>query len=261
MGHILLGPIPRTREWKQVVALIEHGAGVEQVANATIRAAETGLRRAADDQGVIHALWLLFQLPLSARCPDFAQALRDRGLTVSDSPGLMEIIGGVADNIDAQMFNHRGRSDLSEMAQSALAETIAQIVGVRSDGLFGITPEVVRANFAKLATVKQLGIIARSLFARFVNKCLAYYLSRALADLIGPGRRFATLAQQSTFSEALEKHCHEASLIVERFAGEWFSKTKHEEGDIDREAASHFAYGAVHKLIDELRRGAGLDGN
>jgi hypothetical protein len=261
MGHIRLGPLPRTRQWKQVVALIEHGAGAAQVATAAIRAAEKGLRCAADDHGVVSSLWLLFQLPLAARSEDFPQALRDRGLTVSDAPGIMEILGSVTDNIDAQLFNQKGRSDLSEMAQTALAESIAEIVGVRSEGLFGITPEAVRANFAKLATVKQLGTLARSLFARFTNKCLAYYLSRALADHVGEGRRFATLAQQGAFTEALETHCREASLIVEQFAGEWFSKTKYEEGDIEREATGRFAHGAMNKLIDELKQGAATDGH
>jgi len=44
MGHIRLGELPRTRKWAQVVGLIEGGAGSAQVANATITAAERGLR-------------------------------------------------------------------------------------------------------------------------------------------------------------------------------------------------------------------------
>ena len=40
MGHIRLGLLPRTRAWKEVIALIAAGADVPQVANATITAAE-----------------------------------------------------------------------------------------------------------------------------------------------------------------------------------------------------------------------------
>jgi hypothetical protein len=119
MGHIRLGDLPRARKWTQVVGLIEGGAGTAQVANATINAAETGLGSAAKDKGLIETIWLLTKLPLAARSEDFAQALRDCGLSVSDSPGLMEIVGAVADAIDARMPNCKGRTDLGEMAQMA----------------------------------------------------------------------------------------------------------------------------------------------
>jgi len=43
MGHTRLGDLPRTRKWQEVVALVAGGAGVCQVANAVIQAAERGL--------------------------------------------------------------------------------------------------------------------------------------------------------------------------------------------------------------------------
>ena len=49
MGHIRLGNLPRTRKWRQLIALIEVGAGAAQVANATIDAADRGLKEAAKD--------------------------------------------------------------------------------------------------------------------------------------------------------------------------------------------------------------------
>jgi len=38
MGHVRPGNLPRTRNWQQVVGLIEGGAGTAQIANATITA-------------------------------------------------------------------------------------------------------------------------------------------------------------------------------------------------------------------------------
>ncbi|HEY7312719.1 MAG TPA: hypothetical protein VH643_25365, partial [Gemmataceae bacterium] len=112
MGHIRLGALPRTRKWSQVVGLIEGGAGTAQIANATINAAEKGLRSAAKEDGVVETIWLLTKLPLAARSEDFAQALHDCGLSVSDAPGLMDIVGAVTDAIDARMPNCKGRTDL-----------------------------------------------------------------------------------------------------------------------------------------------------
>jgi hypothetical protein len=162
MGHVRLGALPKTRKWEQVVGLICGGAGTDQIANATITAAERGLGRAAQDLGVIETVWLLTQLPLAARSADFVGALRDCGLAVSDSPGLMEIVGAVTEAIDNKMPNCKGRTDLGEMAQMAAVETLAQVIGGRVHSLFGSTSEDVLNAFSGLATNKQFGMFART---------------------------------------------------------------------------------------------------
>jgi hypothetical protein len=256
MGHVRLGSLPRTRRWVQVVGLIQAGAPAAQIAQATIIAAEGALGVAAQDKGVVETVWLLTQLPLAARSEDFAAALRDCGLPVTDSPGLMEVVGAVSDAIDARMPNCKGRSDLGEMAQTAAAEVLTDLIGSRTTALFGTTPEDVQQAFAKLATVKQFSMVARSFFARFAKKCLAYFLSRTWADQVGDGRRFATLAEQGAFANALEIHCREAAAIVENFSGGWFSKTNWEKGGISRDDTVRFTGYAMKKLVDELRLGA-----
>ena len=179
MGHIRLGPLPRTRRWSQVIELLRLGAGAAQVANATVTAAERGLAGASADVGVVEAVWLLTRLPLAARADDFVMALRACGLNVSPSPGLMDVVGAVSEAIDARMPNCRGRTDLGEMAQMAAVETLAAFVGGRVVNLFGTTAEDVR-GLAGLATHKQFSTFART-FARFTqvprllpepNRCL-----------------------------------------------------------------------------------------
>src|SRR5205823_3865558 len=114
---------------------------------------------------------------------------------------------------------------------------------------------------AGLATPGQVSNLGRRFFGRLIYKCLDYYLSRALSDHVGEGRRFATLADVARFSQALETHCTEAAVIVERFSGEWFSLHRREtEGDLTHELAAQFAHGAMRKLIDELKQGARSDG-
>ena len=256
MGHTRLGEIPRSRKWQQVVALIEGGAGTAQLANATLFAAERGLKLATEDKGLVETVWLLTQLPLAARTDDFAGALQKAGLKVSDSPSLMEIIGAFSDAIDARLANNEGRTDLGEMAQMSASEVITEIIGDRTQSLFGTTSEDVKAEFSKLATNRQFSTLAREFFSRLTYKCLDYFLSRAYSYHIGENRRFNTLAQQSEFSEALELHCHQASLIVEEFSGGWFSKTNWEKGGISRNDAAGYAHIAMRKLVEELKEGA-----
>lgn len=259
MGHIRLGRLPRSREWKQVVALIEGGAGTAQLANATITAAEKGLNLAAQDKGLVETIWLLTQMPLAARQHDFSAALRDAGLDVSDSPGLMEIVGALSDAIDRRLSNNGGRTDLGEMAQMAASETISEVIGGRLPSLFTPTPDDVRSQFARLATNKQFSVFAKDFFARLTNKCLNYFLSGAVAHHVGEGRRFPTLAQQSEFMKALDTHCREAARIVEEFSGGWFSKSNWEQKGIPRENAAGFAHVAMKKIVSELKQGARSD--
>ena len=260
MGHIRLGNLPRTRKWQQVVSLIEGGARAPQIANATIAAAEKALELAAKDKGLVETVWLLTQLPLAAQNDNFAHALQSSGLDVSDSPGLMEVIGAFSDAVDKKMANNCGRTDLGEMAQMAASETMIQIIEPRTQSLFGTTPDDVKNAFSSIATNRQFGLFARDFFAQLTNKCLDYFVSRAIHDHVGEGRRFRTLAQQGEFTKALGIHSREASKIVGDFSGGWFSKTNWEKGGISRQDAEGFAHVAMNKIVAELKEGARPDG-
>jgi hypothetical protein len=240
-----------------VVALIGHGAAVPQVAQATIRAAEAGLSRAGKDRGVVETVWLLLQLPQAAKSPRFVGALYDVGVTVPEAPGLMDLVGAFSEAVDACLANNRDRTDLGEMAQMAGAETLAGLLHERTHSFFDATPADVQRELGALATVAHLGYFARAFFARLTFKGLDYFLSRALTAHVGEGRRFLTLARQAAFSEALEQHCGEAAVVVQRFSGQWASKARYEAGTISREQARDFAHGAMAKILSELKRGAG----
>jgi len=259
MGHLRLGELPRTRQWRQVVGLIEGGAGTAQVANAAISAAERGLKLASDDNGLVETIWLLTQLPLAARSADFAGALRRAGLDVRDAPGLMELVGAFADAVDHRLSKSGGRTDLGEMAEMAATETLSRVIGERTQSLFGTTAADVQRELGRLATNRQFSGFTRQFFARLTERYLDYFLSRALTQHVGEDKRFATLAQQAEFSKALGRHCLEASKIVEEFSGGWFSKTNWEKGGISRKEAAGFAYVAMKKITEELKEGARPD--
>jgi hypothetical protein len=256
MGHTRLGELPRTRKWLEVVGLIAMGAGASQVANAVIRAAERGLNLAAEHAGLVEAFWLLTQLPTAAREADFAAALRQCGLDVPDQPGVMDLVGAVAEAVDARLPNNSGRTDLGEMAQAAASEAIIEVATRRTRGLFATTTEDLQAGLAALGTVKQFGAFTRGFFARLTDKVLQYYVSRTTANHVGSCLRFTTLAAKAEFDKAVALHCREASAIVERFAGEWFSKTRWENDLVTRDHARGFAHRAMLKMVDELKAGA-----
>jgi hypothetical protein len=127
MGHIRLGALPKSRKWEQVVDLIAEGADVGRVAAASADAAEHGLERASEDQGLSHAFWLLTQIPQAARQTNFADQLRRLGLEVSGKPTLLEIVGAFSSAVDRHVRESGKRSDLGEMAQHAAADPIREL--------------------------------------------------------------------------------------------------------------------------------------
>lgn len=262
MGHQFFRGASRARKWATVVGLIRGGADAAQIANATISTAETGLKHAANDQGLIEAVWLLTRLPLAARSDDFVDALRNCGLSVSETPSLIEIIGAVSAAIDARIPNCRSRSDFGELAQASVAETLSEVVGVRLPSLFDSTTADVQRELSNLATTKQFGIFAKDFFARFTNKCMDYFLSQILADQVGEGARFRNLAEQAEFSAKLADHCKQIATITQVYAGEWFSKHEWQSGgDITRDEAKGFTSYAMTKLIRALKQEADFSAN
>lgn len=258
MGHIRLGELPRTRKWDQVVELIKSDGDAAQIAAAALAAAESGFREAADDDGVARATWLLTQLPLAARDPNYLQRLAALGVNVSEAPGLAEIVGAFTDAVDTHMRRSGGRTDLGEMAQMAAAETLTSLLGQRTQSLFGTSPDDVRRELAGLATTKQFGTLARDFFAGLTQRYLSFFLSRELSNHVGGDRRFANTADHGEFNDALSLHCVQASRIVEEFAGSWFSKTNWEQG-ITPENSKRFAAVALKKLRAELKKGGGTE--
>ncbi len=260
MGHSRLGSLPRTHKWKEVVGLIAIGAGAEQIANAVIRAAERGLMAFGHHAGLVEAIWSLTQLTAAARDPHlvFAESLRMRGFDVPDAPILPAVLAAVAERIDRSMPNSQGRTDLGEIAQCAAVETVNQIVTQRTGSLFQADPEQIRAAFHDLGTKKNFGELLRHFFGQTTGKTLDAYVSREAANHVGNGQRFANLADKAEFDRALRTYSHEASRIVESFAGDWLSKRNWQNGPagISHAEVGSFAHVAMRKMVDEFKEGA-----
>lgn len=254
MGHTRVKGLPCTRQSLQVEALLGAGAGVAQIATATLAAAERGFNLAADDPTLIETVHLLMQMVLVTKSnTDVVAALRHAGLDVPANPRPMDVVAAFTETIDARLANAR-RSDLGEMAQMAAAETLSTTMAAQPAGLFSSTADDVRNALGSLGTVNKFGEFAGHFFTRLTTRVLDCYLSRAFAQHVGPGRRFSTLAQQAAFDRGLALHCKEATRIIERFSGEWFSQEQWlGQGQIPRERARDYAFGAFQKLVSELK--------
>lgn len=254
MGHVRLGTLSTSRKWRDVVELLEEGAPVERIAGAAADAADRALSGASRDPAFQQAAWLLLNLPLSARQPDFIESLRALGMPVNGSPSLFELSAAIAAGLDGHSREIGGRTDLGEMAQQALVESLVGAIEPQLPTLFGAEPEDVRSALGRLSSGNRFASLARDFFARLTIRTLDYFLSRELANHIGADGRFASDTERRAFDRALSLHAQEASKIVEAFAGDWYGKTVWRDGGLDREAVDRFTAFAFKKLRSELGR-------
>ena len=260
MGHVRLGVLPRTKAWKEVVELIAAGADVSQIANATITAAEKAFSFVMDDVGYTEAVWLMTQMAIAAKKPDIHQHLAAAGIHLPADPSLIDVTTAITEALDRRVEGNGQRSDLGGLANRAIVGAVNDVLAPKLQSLFSSDPDTMRAALADLGKPKEFGDFSRRFFARLSNEGLQYFLSKVVNTQLGDGMRFATMNQSAQFNAALETHTREASVIVEKFSSEWFSKHRfHEGGDISRKSSDGFAGYALKKMKDELKAGARSD--
>ena len=253
MGHIRLGRLPRTRQWREVVALIEGHAPDTAVLAASAVAAEKDLLGAARDPGFVEALRLLALIPQAAREPDFAGALRELGLAVPDAPLLPDLLVALGRRLD-EHARLAGRSDMGELARRALIGTLSREIGRSLPGLLEAETGDLRHAAARHGQPEAFAGLARAFFGRLTGEALASWLDRTLSTHVGPGRRFSDAAARAAFDTALAQYAAEATRIIREFAGGWYGKTLWREGTIKTDRASGFAAIALRKIVAELQR-------
>ena len=252
MGHARYGYMLDTKPWRKVVALIAGGSSVAAIADATMEAADRGLKLAFDDKGLSRAVYLLTQVALAARQDDFRAALNQAGILVQRDPGLTDLLAGVNEALDSHLSHVGRRTDIGEMAQMAAIESLTSLVDERSRGLFGRSPADVKDAVREFSAQTGFAALSHRFFANFTEKFLTYHLSRELSKHVGSGERFRSVEDHTSFLNDMQMHCRQAALVVWDYSGGWYSKANF-EGGISPEKAKNFANYALKKMRDELR--------
>jgi len=254
MGHVRLGILPATRSWKAVVGLIADGADVKSVASATWSAADKAFEAIQKDPGFAEASDLLTQLAVAAKKPNPSEHLATHGFALSAHSSIAEVADAIHRTLDAKAYTRGSLTDFGEVAQNALVGAVTSHLENRLGPLYTPAKSEVHAELAKLGRPAEFGALARTFFDRLSRSCLDYFLSKTLNSKVGVGHRFATTTQVAEFQEALAKHTHEVSAIVEKYSAEWFSSNHYKGGgEITRRKAAGFGWHAVTKIRAEMR--------
>ncbi|MBS0243874.1 MAG: hypothetical protein JSS20_17000, partial [Proteobacteria bacterium] len=182
MGHIRLGKLPRGRKWRQVVELLRSGGSVDELAAATAHAAEREIASAKNDPVFAQAVWLLTQLPLAARSPDFPRQLTALGIESGSEQSPLALIAAISSAIDRGTAERPGRTDLGELARQAATESLAAFLSSASPGFFDTPAAALKRELARLGTKANFAALAREFFSRLTLKTIEYYVSRELPN-------------------------------------------------------------------------------
>jgi hypothetical protein len=277
VGHTRLGKIPTSQKWRDVVELVlgseagDFGEGgeaggasqsggtdpisdleVRRIAADVLDAADGALHAAARDKGLTRAWYLLVRLVVAARSPDWRKQLEELGVRIPTPATAFDLNVAFQAAVDDYLATHQGSTDISEIAQLAAGEALAELCRSQQVSFLDLPDEELKASLARLSTRVGFGRLGRSFFGNFLGRFLNFYLSRFTAAATGR-MTIPTLADATRLNQALYRHCYESARIVEDFSGHWMSKTEYLEG-ISEPHSARFLAVALSKLRKEMLR-------
>ena len=262
MGHVLLGNLPKSRRWNEVVRRLLNKEDADAVAAASQEAADTAFGAMHNDPGFQDVVEILTQLGVAAEKPDPAAHLATYGLKLPDNPSLVSVSLALNGALNAATARREHLSDLAIIGGRSLVAAVTQHLNAALGTLITPTTRDVVSELGKLGRETQFGKLAQTFFYNVAKDCQRHILSKELGAHVGAGRAFPTTGQLSNFEAALDTHAREASVIVEVFAKDWFSKRMHlDNKSISKMRSSGFGWKAMKKIRAEMKKRATDEGS
>lgn len=251
MGHIRIGHLPKRFGWSEVVAALGDVGRPEEDALrlATVAAGRT-LKAAKFRNSLAYCYWLFLQLTGAARTSDFRGALSDVGVRVPSGDSGLALVAAISSLADSMLQEQKWIGIPDEVALQAFRSAVTDVVAEESQSLFGSTFDTVQTALRRYSTEKGVSQLGRRFFHEYTYRLLARALGREVSAHAGGERRFPTADDLSDFDRRLRVYCWDISRLVERYAGDWYSKHGW-LGDVNMESTRAFTSYAIEKLLSE----------
>ncbi len=254
MGHLHLGHLPRTHHWKQVIALLDNGAEIPDLASSSVNAASKGLQNIPSDGGFAAIVSYIFELAKASWSSDISDSLSYIGIGSNSQKTSIDFISTIANNLSDRLSPVYPRSDVGKIAQDSFLETLSKQITGKTGSLFDED-----SQSAKSLTESFRGNGFKNLmhefYATFTSRYLSYHLGRELANHVGIGKRFQDIDSHTEFSNAFSHYCRQTIRITDEFTPGWVGKSIY-EGTLSKEAVSRYVYVAFKKITSEFEKGA-----
>jgi len=254
VGHIRLGRLPKSKLWREVVALLDRQPeDIAGIAAAVLDASADALERGTTIASASRAFLVLLELAQASERGDLVGELRRQGLTVTADSPMLSTLADLGERVREAAPAGALNDNYNDFAGLALRRALVETVGVQGPSLFGSTLDQLQAGFRRFSGGEAFGRLTKLFFGDFIARSLHSAVDRELSKHVGGESSFGDAGQSRAFSEALDRYARETAAIVQRFATEWYAKNhwqKHE-----RLGARHsraFAEVALKKLRSDL---------
>lgn len=251
MGHNYLGVLGRTYRWKQVVEILEGSPDIGDIANASLYAAEKGLRDASHDFGLTVLLTNIFKFVEAAKSKEYETALKNEGFGVNGDKSLFGLIAKFRDKVESDLSAFKAKSDVSEIATNSFVETLFYYHSQETWDLFGSGPQSFINVVKKYATKNGFKQMMHEFYSRFTRRYLNYYLSREMSNHVGPGRLLSNIELHKKFTKAFDLYIRQAVRIADEFTPGWFGKAQFQDS-LNYNSVSKYAHVVFKKIISEF---------
>ncbi|MEX2247974.1 MAG: hypothetical protein WEC75_14980 [Dehalococcoidia bacterium] len=241
----------------QVVEILDEAPlDVPAVAAAAAHAAGQRLAKLPDDPSLTYSFWLLTRIASASRGEAFAADLERLGLRVDESTSSLAFISLVTDAVRARLSSETTSGHLAELASLALRRALSETVGQQGHSLFDSSIADLQRAVRVYSTQARFGALSRRFFGDLFARFLRAAVDRDIQRHVGKGATLQSVDEAGDFQRALDTYARQSALIVEDFAGSWFSKHDWEtREDISLDEARGFVAVAVRKLRMELKFG------
>jgi hypothetical protein len=254
MGQSRYERLPKTQNWQRVVALLASSeASPATVASATVKSCRDAMRQHCDDPVLVSAVFLLAQLPAAARQGKASEFLRQTGLDPDALSSPIALIQETFSFLNKQNLQNAKPSFVTEISLRAFQETVQKLVADSNLDLFADASEQTEQALAEYGTARGFANSSRHFFTSFMQRVLAYFLSKESVNVVGPDGRFGSLDSLQQFMADLRRYCWESSKIVDSFAEEWYSKYKWQQ-KLDPPHFATFVWASLRKFATEIGR-------
>ncbi len=253
MGHWLFGKLPRTRRWREVIDLMASAPEeTEELARATVWAANNKLQELENDPSIGYCFWLLTRTMQAAREEDFPTALSRLGLEISAETPTLAFISQLSDQARRQLSDYPQSGHFGEIAQLALRRALTETIGQRRS-LLGSSVEDLRAVLKIYSTRTRFAGLAQLFFGDLLARTMTGLLDRELANCLHSTSERSALDRNEAVIAAIDLHARQTALVMREFAGDWYSKHNWEsQRQITRDETQRFVAHALDKLRGDL---------
>jgi hypothetical protein len=256
VGHERVGVLPRTTQWRKIVAelakLPTAEATVSQLASGTLECVRTRFREMHRDTGVQAAFEFLVGLAASGGA-DEKPRLGWANLPVdfTNNPSPLRIAQALRTWVSGREDSLEYRS----IAERAATDAITNWHSHQNEQGYLFDPSDEAANVWKRAS-NGAGFceLSRLFFAKFMERYLNYFLEReASAALPNIAERERFREQLRQHVDQISQHAFETAKITQSFAAGWYNRHARRGRPSQREI-ERFLSIAFGKMREELLR-------